>query len=79
MGMIAVPLGCLFGRTGLSGGIAIGLAAFLGYYMIMEIAANIADKGAIPPEIAMWTPNAVAAMAVFFLMKRLAGMEGGRR
>ncbi len=79
MGLIAVPLGCLFGRTGLSGGIAIGLAAFLSYYMIMELAANIANKGLIPPEAAMWIPNGVAAAAVFYLMRKLYAMEGGRR
>jgi len=79
MGLVAVPLGCLFGRTGLSGGIAIGLAAFLSYYMIMELAANMADSGYIPPEAAMWIPNAAAAAAVFFLMRKLYAMEGGRR
>ena len=79
MGLIAVPLGCLFGRSGLSGGIAIGLAAFLSYYMIMELAANIASNGLIRPEVAMWIPNAVAAAAVFYLMRKLFTMEGGRR
>ncbi len=79
MGLIAVPLGCLFGRTGLSGGIAIGLAAFLSYYMILELAANIAHKDVIPPEAAMWIPNIMAAAAVVFLMRKLYAMEGGRR
>ncbi len=79
MGLIAVPLGCLFGRTGLSGGIAIGLAAFLTYYMIMELAANFARNGIIPVELSMWLPNIIGAMAVLFLMKKLYGMEGGRK
>ncbi len=79
LGLMAVPLGCLFGRSGLSGGVAIGLAAFLSYYMIMELCANIAKNGIIPPETAMWIPNIAGAGAVLFLMRRMVNMEGARR
>ncbi len=78
MGLIAVPLGCMFGKSGLSGGIAIGLAAFLGYYMVMELCANLAESGAIMPEPAMWIPNAAAGAMVVFLTRRLQRLEGGR-
>ena len=79
MGLIAVPLGCLFGKSGVSGGIAIGLAAFLSYYMIMELSANLAESGAIRPEPAMWIPNIAAGALVLFLIRRLQRLEGGRR
>ncbi len=79
LGLMAVPLGCLFGRSGLSGGVAIGLAAFLCYYVLMELCANISKNGIVPPEAAMWLPNVAGAVAVMFLMRKMISMEGGRR
>ena len=57
LGIMAAPLGILFGRTGLSGGIALGLAAFLAYYLSVAFAASLADTGNISPVIALWAPN----------------------
>lgn len=79
MGLMAVPLGCLFGRTGLSGGMAIGLTAFLSYYMMMELAASMAANGIMPAEAAIWIPNMAAGAAVYLLLKKLYQLEGGRR
>jgi lipopolysaccharide export system permease protein len=59
LGIMAAPLGILFGRTGLSGGIALGLAAFLAYYLSMAFAASMADTGNISPVIALWVPNLI--------------------
>ncbi|MBW1939274.1 MAG: LptF/LptG family permease [Deltaproteobacteria bacterium] len=61
LGIMAAPLGILFGRTGLSGGIALGLAAFLLYYLSMAFAASLADTGNISPVIALWVPNLIFA------------------
>jgi lipopolysaccharide export system permease protein len=61
LGIMAAPLGILFGRTGLSGGIALGLAAFLAYYLSVAFAASLADTGNISPVIALWVPNLIFA------------------
>ena len=61
LGIMAAPLGILFGRTGLSGGIALGLVAFLAYYLSMAFAASLADTGNISPVIALWVPNFIFA------------------
>jgi lipopolysaccharide export system permease protein len=61
LGIMAAPLGILFGRTGLSGGIALGLAAFLAYYLSTAFAASLADTGNISPVIALWVPNLIFA------------------
>jgi lipopolysaccharide export system permease protein len=62
LGIMAAPLGILFGRTGLSGGVALGLVAFLAYYLSMAFGANLADTGAISPVIALWVPNIIFAV-----------------
>ncbi len=61
LGIMAAPLGILFGRTGLSEGVALGLAAFLAYYLSMAFAGNLADTGSISPVIALWVPNLIFA------------------
>ena len=61
LGIMAAPLGILFGRSGLSGGIALGLAAFLAYYLSVAFAASLADTGNILPVIALWAPNFIFA------------------
>jgi lipopolysaccharide export system permease protein len=61
LGIMAAPLGILFGRTGLSEGVALGLAAFLAYYLSMAFAGNLADTGNISPVIVLWIPNLIFA------------------
>jgi lipopolysaccharide export system permease protein len=68
LGIMAAPLGILFGRTGLSGGIALGLAAFLAYYLSAAFAASLSDTGNISPVIALWTPNFIFAGITVGLM-----------
>lgn len=68
-GLIGVPLGVFFGRTGLSGGVAIGLFVFLAYYLSFAITKNLAEAGSIPPGLSIWIPDAVFfVVAVFHLM-----------
>ncbi|RPI50237.1 MAG: YjgP/YjgQ family permease [Deltaproteobacteria bacterium] len=68
LGIMAAPLGILFGKTGLSGGIALGLTAFLAYYLSVAFAASLADTGNISPVIALWTPNFIFAGITLGLM-----------
>jgi lipopolysaccharide export system permease protein len=74
LGIMAAPLGILFGRNSLSGGIALGLAAFLLYYLSMAFASNLADLGSVTPAVALWTPNAafagIAAAMVVLINRR---------
>jgi len=61
LGIMAAPLGILFGKTGFSGGISMGLAAFLAYYLSTAFGGNLADTGSISPIIAIWLPNLIFA------------------
>lgn len=57
--LIAFSLGCSFGKTGFSGGIAIGLGVFLAYYTLFTFMANIAEAGTISPAISMLLVNVI--------------------
>ncbi len=74
LGIMAAPLGILFGKTGLSGGIALGLTAFLAFYLSVAFGANMADTGTISPGIALWTPvfvfAGITAGLIWLLNKR---------
>jgi lipopolysaccharide export system permease protein len=74
LGIMAAPLGIIFGRTGLSEGIALGITAFLAYYLSMAFASSLADTGDISPVIALWIPNlmfgGMAVGSIILLGKR---------
>ena len=74
LGLLAMPLGIIFGRTGPSGGTAIGLMAYLTYYLATAFAANAARSTPMSPFIVMWIPDiiflAMAVALIFYLEKR---------
>ena len=79
LGIMAAPLGILFGKTGLSGGIALGLAAFLAYYLSMAFGGNLADTGSISPVIAIWVPNLIFAgimVGLIYLLCKRGALRG---
>ncbi|MEF3169289.1 MAG: LptF/LptG family permease [Deltaproteobacteria bacterium] len=67
-GIIGVPLGVFFGRTGLSGGVTIGLFVFLAFYLSFAIAKNLAEAGSLPPGLSIWFPDAVFSVAAILLV-----------
>ncbi len=74
LGIMAAPMGIFFGRAGLSGGIALGLAAFMVYYLSMLFGENLASTGTISPAVALWAPDfifsGIAAGLIVLLNKR---------
>ncbi len=68
LGILAAPLGIFLGRTGPSGGIALGLAAFLSYYMLVAFLSNLAEAGTLPPALALWLPNVIFAVLAGFMI-----------
>ncbi len=71
LGILAVPLGILFGKTGLSGGVALGLSAFLAYYLMVALMANLAEASAIPAALGLWIPNFILAGLTLAMLNRL--------
>ncbi len=58
-GIIGAPLGIRKSRSGKSAGIAIALAVFFLYYVLIGTSKNLAETGALSPAAAYWIPNAI--------------------
>ncbi len=65
LGLLAVPLGVVFGRTGLSGGVALGTSAFLAYYLLVAFMSNLVEAGAARTPALLWLPNGVFALVTW--------------
>jgi lipopolysaccharide export system permease protein len=71
MGLIGAPLGIRRSRSGKSAGVAIALLVFLVYYIILGIATNLSQSGAVRPVLAFWVPNfLMLASACLFVFKK---------
>jgi lipopolysaccharide export system permease protein len=62
-GLIGVPLGIRRSRSGKSAGIAVALAVFLVYYMLLGIGKNLAEARTFSPAAAYWVPNGLMLLA----------------
>ncbi|HEX9020469.1 MAG TPA: LPS export ABC transporter permease LptF [Nitrospirota bacterium] len=71
LGLLGAPLGIRKSRSGKSAGVAVAVAVFLGYYIILGAATNLAETGTLRPGLAYWIPNGLlmAAAAVFVIKK----------
>lgn len=72
--ILAVPLGIQNRRTGKSGGFTISIAIILAYYVLMSIARTLAERGTVPPVVALWIPNVVFFCLGWFFL-RMASLE----
>lgn len=72
--ILAVPLGIQNRRAGKSGGFTFSIAIILAYYVLMSVARTVAERGDIPPSVALWIPNLIFfCLGLFFL--RMASLE----
>jgi lipopolysaccharide export system permease protein len=72
--ILAVPLGIQNRRSGKSGGFTTSILIILTYYVLMSVVRTLAEKGTVPPAVALWIPNLLFfLMGLFFL--RLASLE----
>lgn len=72
--ILAVPLGIQNRRSGKSAGFTISIAIILTYYVLMSFVRILAEKGTLPPVIALWIPNLVFLLLGFYLL-HMASME----
>ena len=78
LGLFAFPAGVLLGRGGgVALGISAGILAFVGYYLLAALSANLAETGALPPGPSLFIPDLVFGSAAFLLVRRL--MQSGIR
>jgi len=67
-GIIGAPLGIRKSRSGRSAGIAIALAVFFLYYVLIGTSKNLAETGSLPPAAAYWIPNTIILMGSAILL-----------
>ena len=72
--ILAVPLGIQNRRAGKSGGFTVSIAIILTYYVLMSVARTLAERGAVPPAVALWIPNLIFFCLGWFFL-RMASLE----
>ena len=72
--ILAVPLGIRNRRSGKSGGFTVSISIILVYYVLMSVMRTVAERGVLPPVVALWIPNMVFFVLGRFLL-RMASLE----
>lgn len=76
LGLIGVPLGASSRKAGKSSAFVLTVVLGFLYYVGLLPLIGLARQGKIPPELAIWTPNTVFAIASFVLLARLEQSAG---
>ncbi|MBC8018267.1 MAG: LPS export ABC transporter permease LptF [Verrucomicrobia bacterium] len=74
--VVAVPLGMQNRRSGKSAGFATSIGILLAYYVVQSLLRTLAEKGNLPPALALWLPNMIFLGLGWYLL-RLASLERG--
>ncbi len=71
---IAVPLGIQNRRSGKSAGFSVSIGILLVYYLMLSLLRTLAEKGSIPPFVAVWLPNMIFLGIGWYLL-RMSSLE----
>ena len=72
--VLAVPLGMQSRRSGKAAGFSISIGILLLYYILLSLLKTLAEKGSIPPVVALWLPNLIF-LALGWWLLRMASLE----
>jgi lipopolysaccharide export system permease protein len=72
LGIIGLPLGLMVRTKGRSWGIALSIAVFMIYYILLSAADSLGETGKLNPAVAVWIPNMVLGAATLSLFWRTA-------
>lgn len=72
--ILALPLGLSNRRSGKGAGFTVSILILLVYYIMLSFLRTMAEKGGIPPTLAVWIPNLLFLLLGLFLL-RLASRE----
>ncbi len=70
LGFMALPMGVQSRSGRRSFGLALGLASFLAYYLLLSAGKVTGESGTCPPVVGMWLPNVFSAVLGVWLMRR---------
>jgi lipopolysaccharide export system permease protein len=72
--VVAVPLGMQNRRSGKSAGFSTSIGILLAYYVVQSLLRTLAEKGSLPPALALWLPNMIFLGLGWYLLS-LASQE----
>ena len=64
------PLSMIAGKSGRLGGLTLGLAVFMVYYMILLYFENLVRADRLPPSIGAWVPTMIIGIVALLLFRR---------
>jgi LPS export ABC transporter permease LptG len=67
MALIALPFSFQLGRRGALYGVGIGVVLGMAFFGLFAFFSTLGEAGALPPLIAVWTPNVAFALASLYL------------
>jgi lipopolysaccharide export system permease protein len=72
--VVGMPLGMQNRRSGKSAGFSTSIAVLLAYYVLLSLLRTLAEKGTLPPGLALWLPNMIF-LAIGWQLLRMASLE----
>lgn len=76
---LGVPLGIQPSRSIHSRGFSMSLVLIFVYYLLLTFGQNLGERGALPPPVAVWLPNAILSIVAAYLLARAAREAGSGR
>ncbi len=76
---LGVPLGIQPSRAVHSRGFSVSLVLIFTYYLLQTLGENLGERGAVPPILAVWFPNALLSAVATALLSRAARDAGATR
>ena len=73
LGLIGLPLGLMVKAKGRSWGVALSIAIFMIYYILLTAADSLGETGKLNPLLAIWIPDMVLGATTFLLFWRMTG------
>ncbi len=70
LGLVGLPLGLMVRARARSWGIALSIAIFMIYYILLSATDSLGETGRLAPALAAWIPNVVLGAATFALFWR---------
>ena len=71
MALLAIPFAFRIGKRGTLAGVGVGLALGMAFLIASSFFTKVGEVGALPPLLAAWSPNVLAATAAAWLLLRL--------
>ncbi len=76
---LGVPLGIQPSRAVHARGFSLSLGLIFAYYMLLTFGQNLGERGALPPVVAVWLPNAALSIVAAALLARAARERSSER